>query len=129
IRVRRFPEFLEKRSVLFRGRDRLVLGHRHRQAEEKNCDSSHDALLRLITGSALPVGRGSDGLSRSSWPPATAQPNPPTRMPLPCDPWKHPPLERNYATTSWCVLRTSALTSRHELSPGPCAATPLSRAG
>src|SRR5262249_18954570 len=46
MRLPGFPGFLEKRSVLFRGRDRLVLGRRHRQAEDKNQDSSHDAVLR-----------------------------------------------------------------------------------
>jgi hypothetical protein len=53
VRVRGFPEFLEKRSILFRGRDRLIRGRRHPQAEDKNQDSSHDAVLRLDTGSSL----------------------------------------------------------------------------
>src|SRR5262249_27025186 len=53
VRLPGFCKFLEKRSVLFRGRDLPVLCRRHQQVEDKNNDYSHDAALRLITRSEL----------------------------------------------------------------------------
>src|SRR5262249_36114251 len=39
--------------VLFRGRDQRILGRCQRQAEDKHQDSSHDAVLRFMTGRSL----------------------------------------------------------------------------